>query len=90
MSKKLIHATKIIIYTTNTCSYCYLAKNLLTKYSLNYTEIDVSNNTMIKNEMMKKSSGINTVPQIFFNDNHIGGFYELNQLHLNGSLTKNL
>tara|TARA_E500000178_G_scaffold222214_1_gene219230 strand:- start:359 stop:628 length:270 start_codon:yes stop_codon:yes gene_type:complete len=89
MSKKLIHATKIIIYTTNTCSYCYLAKNLLTKYSLNYTEIDVSNNK-IKKEMIKKSSGIKTVPQIFFDNKHIGGFYELNQLHLNGSLTKNL
>ena len=89
MSKKLIHATKIIIYTTNTCSYCYLAKNLLTKYSLKYTEIDVSNN-IIKNQMIRKSSGIKTVPQIFFNNNHIGGFFELNQLHLNGGLTKNL
>ena len=89
MSKKLIHATKIIIYTTNTCSYCYLAKNLLKKYSLKYTEIDVSNNK-IKKEMIKKSSGIKTVPQIFFDNKHIGGFYELNQLHLNGCLTKNL
>ena len=89
MSNKSINVTKIIIYTTKTCGYCYLAKNLLKKYSLKYTEIDVSNNIM-KNEMIRKSSGIKTVPQIFFNNNHIGGFYELNQLHLNGSLTKNL
>tara|TARA_A100001015_G_scaffold223101_1_gene251279 strand:- start:360 stop:629 length:270 start_codon:yes stop_codon:yes gene_type:complete len=89
MSKKSIIATKIIIYTTKTCGYCYLAKNLLKKYSLDYTEIDVSNN-IIKNEMISKSSGIGTVPQIFFNNNHIGGFFELNQLHLNGGLTKNL
>ena len=89
MSKKLIHETKIIIYTTKTCGYCYLAKNLLKKYSLKYTEIDVSSN-IIRNQMIKKSSGIKTVPQIFFNKNHVGGFYELNQLHLNGRLTKNL
>ena len=90
MSKKLINETKIIIYTTKTCGYCYLAKNLLKKYSLRYTEIDISNNNIIKNEMIKKSSGIKTVPQIFFDNIHIGGFYELNQLHLNGSLIKNL
>ena len=90
MSKKLINETKIIIYTTKTCGYCYLAKNLLKKYSLKYKEIDVSNNSMVINEMIRKSSGIKTVPQIFFNNNHIGGFYELNQLHLNGNLTKSL
>ena len=90
MSKKSINETKIIIYTTKTCGYCYLAKNLLKEYSLKYIEIDVSNNNVIKNEMIRKSSGIKTVPQIFFNNNHIGGFYELNQLHLNGNLTKSL
>ena len=89
MSNISINEKKIIIYTTKTCGYCYLAKNLLTKYSLKYTEIDVSNN-IIKNQMIRKSSGIKTVPQIFFNNNHIGGFYELNQLHLNGNLTKSL
>ena len=89
MIKKSINKTKIIIYTTKTCGYCYLAKNLLKKYYLDYTEIDVSNN-IIRNEMIKKSSGIKTVPQIFFDNKHIGGFYELNQLHSNGILTKNL
>ena len=90
MSKKLINETKIIIYTTKTCGYCYLAKKLLKKYSLKYKEIDVSNNNIVINEMIRKSSGIKTVPQIFFNNKHIGGFYELNQLHLNGSLAKDL
>ena len=89
MSKKSINEPRIIIYTTKTCGYCYLAKNLLKKYSLKYTEIDISNN-VIKNEMIRKSSGVKTVPQIFLNDKHIGGFYELNQLHLNGNLTKSL
>ena len=90
MSKKSINKKKIIIYTTKTCGYCYLAKKLLKKYSLKYKEIDVSNNNIVINEMIRKSSGIKTVPQIFFNNKHIGGFYELNQLHLNGNLTKSL
>jgi glutaredoxin 3 len=90
MAKKIVNEIKIIIYTTKTCGYCYLAKNLLKKYYLEYKEIDVSNNNVIKNEMIRKSSGMKTVPQIFFNNTHIGGFYELNQLHLNEGLTKNL
>ena len=90
MSKKSIKKTTIIIYTTRTCGFCYLAKNLLKKNRLIYTEIDISNNSKIKNEMIRRSSGLETVPQIFFNNNHIGGFYELNQLYLNGYLTKNL
>ena len=80
---------KVIIYTTKTCGYCILAKNLLKKYNIKYNEIDVSENIETKKEMIIKSLGENTVPQIFFGQNHIGGFFELNQLHLNGDLIKN-
>ena len=80
---------KVIIYTTKTCGYCILAKNLLKKYNIKYNEIDVSNNIETKKEMEIKSLGKKTVPQIFFGQNHIGGFFELNQLHLNGELIKN-
>ena len=80
---------KVIIYTTKTCGYCILAKNLLKKYNIQYNEIDVSEDIEIKKEMIIKSLGENTVPQIFFGQNHVGGFFELNQLHLNGNLIKN-
>ena len=80
---------KVIIYTTKTCGYCILAKNLLKKYNIKYKEINVSEDIEIKKEMIIKSLGENTVPQIFFGQNHIGGFFELNQLHLNGDLIKN-
>ena len=80
---------KVIIYTTKTCGYCILAKNLLKKYNIKYNEIDVSKNIETKKEMEIKSLGKKTVPQIFFGQNHVGGFFELNQLHLNGNLIKN-
>ena len=80
---------KVIIYTTKSCGYCILAKNLLKKYNIKYNEIDVSEDIEIKKEMVEKSLGKRTVPQVFFGRNHIGGFFELNQLHLNGDLIKN-
>ena len=80
---------KVIIYTTKSCGYCILAKNLLKKYNVKYNEIDVSKDIETKKEMEIKSLGKKTVPQIFFGQNHVGGFFELNQLHLNGELTKN-
>ena len=80
---------KVIIYTTKTCGYCILAKNLLKKYNIKYNEIDVSEDIETKKEMVIKSLGKKTVPQIFFGQNHVGGFFELNQLHLNGDLIKN-
>lgn len=80
---------EVIIYTTKSCGYCILAKNLLKKYNIKYKEINVSEDIEIKKEMVMKSLGKRTVPQIFFGQNHIGGFFELNQLHLNDELTKN-
>ena len=80
---------KVIIYTTKTCGYCILAKSLLKKYNIKYSEIDVSEDIETKKEMVIKSLGEKTVPQIFFGHNHVGGFFELNQLHLNGDLIKN-
>ena len=79
---------KVIIYTTKTCGYCILAKNLLKKYNIEYNEIEISEDIETKREMVIKSSGKKTVPQIFFGQNHVGGFFELNQLHLNGDLIK--
>lgn len=79
----------VIIYTTKSCGYCNLAKNLLKQYNIKYKEFDVSEDIEIKKEMVMKSLGGKTVPQIFFGQNHVGGFFELNQLHLNGDLIKN-
>ena len=68
---------KIIIYTSNNCSYVYSAKEIFKEKKLKFEEINVSKDDKLKNEMIKKSNGMMTVPQIFINSKHIGGYEEL-------------
>ena len=67
---------KIIIYTTDICPYCNKAKALLQKKQVQFTEIKVVNQH-IKAEMVAKANGRLTVPQIFINNQHIGGCDDL-------------
>ena len=73
------------IYTTQTCPWCQRAKLLLDKRGIAYTEIDVSTDRALQVEMMQLS-GRQSVPQIFFGDNHIGGYDDLVE-HLAGAST---
>ncbi|EIC28133.1 MULTISPECIES: glutaredoxin 3 [Methylomicrobium] len=66
----------IIIYTTKICPYCIMAKRLLDRKGISYTEINVDAEPGLREEMMIKSKR-RTVPQIFIGDRHIGGFDEL-------------
>ena len=68
---------KIIIYTSNNCSFCHSAKAIFKKKKLKFKEINISKNDKLKNEMIKKSNGMMTVPQIFVNSKHIGGYEDL-------------
>ena len=70
----------IIIYTSSLCGFCYRAKSLLKKKNIPFEEIDIDLNYSKRNEMIKKSSGRTSVPQIFFNDRHIGGCDDLYNL----------
>ena len=67
---------KILIYTTNTCPYCVMAKKLLQKKGLSYTEIHVDLDDEAREKMIDRS-GRRTVPQIFMDDIHIGGYDDL-------------
>jgi len=78
---------KIIIYSSNNCGYCELAKNLLDSLSYQYQEINIQEIPNKRDEMLRKSNGKRTVPQIFISDVHVGGYEELNRLHLKGELT---
>ena len=78
--------TKIEIYTTPTCPYCFAAKRLLDKKKLAYEEIDVSRDPNKRGEMVKRSNGGRTVPQIFINGSSIGGSDELYRLNVEGKL----
>ena len=71
---------KIIIYTSSLCGFCYRAKSLLKKKNIPFEEIDIDLDYSRRNEMIKKSSGRTSVPQIFFKDRHIGGCEDLYKL----------
>ena len=71
---------KILIYTSNNCTFCNSAKELLINKKLKFDEINISQKNNLKEEMIKKTNGLMTVPQIFINSKHIGGFKELNRL----------
>ena len=66
----------IIIYTSNLCPYCTMAKRLLDKKGLVYNEINVDSEPVLRQEMMIKTKR-RTVPQIYIGDFHVGGFDDL-------------
>lgn len=72
--------TKIILYTTPYCGYCRAAKQLLTQKGAAFTEIDVSGDLSLRQEMIDRAYGRRTVPQIFINGIHVGGYDELAEL----------
>lgn len=77
----------IIIYSSNNCPYCVQAKQLLTQKGASYHEIRVDLDPTKKEEMVALS-GRRTVPQIFINDQHIGGCDDLMKLASSGQLDK--
>ena len=76
MSKKY----EILLYTSDNCTFCNSAKELLKNKKLNFKEINISKNNLLKKKMVEKTNGLMTVPQIFINSNHIGGFKDLYNL----------
>ncbi len=76
---------KIVIYTTQFCPFCIRAKYLLNELSLTYQEIPVDRDPQLRQEMANKA-GVNTVPQIWFGEEHIGGCDELFYRYRQGTL----
>tara|TARA_B100000575_G_scaffold152640_1_gene121797 strand:- start:172 stop:426 length:255 start_codon:yes stop_codon:yes gene_type:complete len=77
---------KVTIYTGPLCNYCEAAKKLLTRNNANYDEIDISKVDGAMDEMIKKANGKRTIPQIFFEDQHIGGYDEVRALEKENKL----
>lgn len=78
--------TKIHLYALSQCPYCIAAKALLDEKGWGYTETVVDNSPDLWQEMVEKSNGGNTAPQIFFDDQCIGGFDDMSLLDKNGKL----
>nr|WP_184425572.1 glutaredoxin 3 [Thalassotalea piscium] len=74
------------IYTKITCGYCMRAKALLEQKNVDFREIKIDGNAELRNEMIERSHGGYTVPQIFINDQPIGGCDELYALHAQNKL----
>jgi glutaredoxin 3 len=77
---------QVLIYSSSLCGYCYQAKTLLKKKNISFQEIDVDEDFNKRKEMIAKSNGRTSVPQIFFGDIHIGGSDDLLNLEKSGKL----
>ena len=78
---------KVVVYTTEYCSFCVRAKTLLRHKGVAFEEIDVGDDATRRDKMIEES-GRRTVPQIFINDAPIGGFEELRDLDARGELDR--
>ena len=76
----------ITMYTGPMCNFCDAAKRLFSRNNLKYQEIDISTKEGLRDEMIKKANGKRTIPQIFFDNHHVGGYVELRALEKENKL----
>tara|TARA_Y100000992_G_scaffold182379_1_gene123155 strand:- start:553 stop:807 length:255 start_codon:yes stop_codon:yes gene_type:complete len=76
----------ITIYTGPLCNYCEAAKKLFKRNNATYKEINIAMVDGAMDEMIKKANGKRTIPQIFFDDQHIGGYDEVRNLEKENKL----
>jgi len=78
--------SKVEVYSGDYCPYCVRAKSLLKKKGIDFTEYNVQLHADKRTEMLERSNGARTIPQIFINDRHVGGCDELHALEKKGEL----
>ena len=74
------------MYTGPFCNYCEAAKRLFVRNNAPFNEIDISKVEGAMDEMIKKANGKRTIPQIFFDELHIGGYDEARALEKSNKL----
>jgi len=77
---------KVVIYTGKLCPHCDWAIDLLKRKKIEFTEYNITLDQEKREEMLIKSNGAKTIPQIFIGDHHIGGNDELQTLEREGKL----
>ena len=77
---------KVVIYTGDLCIHCDWAMALLNRKNIKFTEYNIAQDTVKREEMLKKSNGAKTIPQIFIGEHHVGGNIELQALDKEGKL----
>jgi glutaredoxin 3 len=78
----------ITIYTSTNCPFCTKAKLLLNKKKIKFSEIDVSNNEILREKMSAMANGARSVPQIFADSIHIGDCDKIHKLDQEKKLDK--
>ena len=76
----------VTVYMGPRCAFCDAAKRLLIRNNISFNEINVALEDGKRDEMLNKSNGRKTIPQIFFNELHVGGYEELRDLEKKGEL----
>jgi glutaredoxin 3 len=76
----------VTIYTGPLCTFCDAAKKLLARNKVEYKEINITTVDGAMDEMIAKANGKRTIPQIFFDDQHIGGYDEARALEKENKL----
>ncbi|MBD2444630.1 glutaredoxin 3 [Dolichospermum sp. FACHB-1091] len=78
------------IYTWSTCPFCLRAKSLLNKKGVDFTEYSIDGDEDARAKMAQRANGRRSLPQIFINDNHIGGCDDIHALERQGKLDEML
>ena len=88
LKKAIIYKSmkNVTVYMGPMCAFCDAAKRLLTRNNIAYKEINIALEEGKMDEMLKKSNGRRTIPQIFFDEYHVGGFEELRTLEKENKL----
>jgi glutaredoxin 3 len=81
-------APNVVMYSTAFCGFCQRARGLLERKGVDIQEIKVDEDAGEREKMLKRSGGRRTVPQIFIDERHVGGYDELAALDRTGELDK--
>ncbi|MBD2206148.1 glutaredoxin 3 [Calothrix sp. FACHB-1219] len=79
-------AAKVEIYTWRTCPFCIRAKNLLITKGVEFIEYSIDGDETARDKMAQRANGRRSLPQIFINDDHVGGCDDIHALDRQGKL----
>tara|TARA_B100001059_G_C17343118_1_gene336886 strand:- start:151 stop:408 length:258 start_codon:yes stop_codon:yes gene_type:complete len=79
---------KVTMYSGDPCPYCGAAKALLKSKNVDFEEFDVWKDPSKAKEMLQRTNGRRSIPQIFIGDHYVGGNDELQALNKSGELDK--
>ena len=79
---------KVTVYSGDPCPFCNAAKALLKSKNVEYEEFDIWKDAAKAKEMLQKTNGARTIPQIFIGDYHVGGNDQLQEANRSGELDK--